>query len=236
MSYRYSATSYDPIRTHFPRLTLTEAEPTDVPEIRAFILAADSPNLVIHPEGVQRNAAFNGLLFKVENAGDLVATGQLIPVKNTDCFEMGGCYVSEPYRGLGIQKSLIVARAAALIAISGRKAVLVTAVNPEKSPESLHNVTEAGFRILDPYPKELLQPCSGCLKRKTLPPGRLCCCRFFFLPPERHRCLVANFLRMDEEALLPSRNGVPFVLRNSSRNAINPDQRRVLEDFVGGRA
>jgi hypothetical protein len=186
-------------------------------------------------EEVQTAAALNGLLFKVENAGNLVATGQLVPVKNTHFFEMGGCFVSTLYQGLGIQKILIASRAAGLAAFCGRQPVLVSAVDPKKSSASLHNILRAGFRSLSPYPQELLAPCSGCRKRKLLPPGRLCCCDFFFLPRERHRRLVADFLQMAEETLLLGRGGNPLVLRNASRNAVDPERRKLLEEFVAGR-
>lgn len=231
------AISCDVIKPDTSRLTLSEATIDEVERIRRFILDAKDPNLVIHPIEAQRDAALRGLLFKVEDAGlNLVATSQIVAVKSTPYHEMGNCYVVEPYRRHGIQRVLILARAAAFTSMNGPQGVLIVGVDPCKSADSHRNIVKMGFRPLVPFPREFLKVCSGCKKRKGLEPGRICCCDFYYLPPDSHHRLVEEFLRLGEQIPLRGHNGNSFVLENLSINAREERRRKALEHFVKGYA
>ncbi len=181
-------------RAYTRTLRLTEADPDQAADIRAFhktVTDPNDPNLVDRSEAELRTAADTGLLFVVLDGSTIVAAAGAFDVAD-GYVELGGTGVAHAFRGFRLQRLLAITRISATVAHQGRGTEQTTAIKPQNAP-SLRSMTGVGFVPWRNPINEMYVPCGSCTSAAGLT-GRRCCCDYYILPPAQKHWNVAVFL------------------------------------------
>ncbi len=172
------------------------ARPSETEEILGFLRAAEEDKLLPRPAEDYRLSIGKGLFCAARKGGQLIAVAGAFVLSGADpvLVEMGSCYVAPAFRGFGLQKLLVRARIAAVIALCGPDARILTAISPQNLG-SRASILKAGFEPLMEDAKLLIDLCAYCAARPGETSDRLCCCDFFYIPPERQRSEIAALLQ-----------------------------------------
>lgn len=217
------------------RATIETARPADEPAVFTLLAGAREPKLLQRPAADYSRSIGQGLFCVVRSAGEIVAVAGAFPLADSCAeaspvfVEMGSCYVAAPLRGFGLQKLLVRARIAAAIALVDPQARILTAVTPENLG-SRTSILKAGFEPLDEHARHLLELCAYCVAPPSAASGRLCCCDFFHIPPERQRSEIAALLRPGSVAVARA-NGERLSVAMEI-DALRAPHRAALEIFA----
>lgn len=178
------------------RSAIETARVSDCEAILHFLRAADDEKLLPRPAEDYRRSIEAGLFCVARSGGRLIAVAGAFMLSNVDpiLVEMGSCYVAPPFRGFGLQKLLVRARIAAVVARVDPNARILTAITPQNLG-SRASILKAGFEPLGEHERLLIELCAYCVARPGAASDRLCCCDFFHIPRGRQRSEIAALLR-----------------------------------------
>lgn len=161
-----------------------------------FLRAACDKNVLKRPAEDYRRAIERGLFYKTEINRRLVAVASvfMLSERAPALLEMGSCYVLPDVRGFGLQKLLVRARIAAVVALLDPGARILTAISPHNLG-SRRSILNAGFEPLLEDARLLIELCAYCTSRPAPGSGRECCCDFFYIPRERQRSEIRALLK-----------------------------------------
>lgn len=167
----------------------------------------------------------------MRSEGAIVAIAGAFPLSEGEpaLVEMGSCYVAPAFRGFGLQKLLVRARIAAVIARVDSGARILTATTPQNLG-SRASILKAGFEPLDEHERLLIELCAYCVARPGAASDRLCCCDFFHIPRARQRSEIAALLRPGP--LLRARANGEGLSVAMEIDALKPPYRAALEAFA----
>jgi N-acetylglutamate synthase-like GNAT family acetyltransferase len=178
------------------KAVIETARSSDAEAIHRLLRDAGEDKLLRRPEGDYRRSIEAGLFCVVRSEGALVGIAGAFPLSEGEpaLVEMGSCYVAPPFRGFGLQKLLVRARIAAVVAEVDPNARILTAITPQNLG-SRASILKAGFEPLGEHERLLIELCAYCVARPGAASDRLCCCDFFHIPPSRQRSEIAALLR-----------------------------------------
>jgi GNAT superfamily N-acetyltransferase len=208
------------------------ARPADYEPILGFLRAANDEKLLPRPAGDYRRAIDSGLFCVARSAGLLVAVAGAFVLSDVEpiLIEMGSCYVAPAFRGFGLQKLLVRARIAAVVALIDPDARILAGITPQNLG-SRASILKAGFEPLSAHERLLLELCAYCAAKPAETSGRLCCCDFFHIPRERQRSEIAALLRPG--AARATRGSGEVLSVAMEIDALKPPHRAALEAFAG---
>jgi GNAT superfamily N-acetyltransferase len=178
------------------KAVIETARSSDAEAIFRLLRDAGEDKLLRRPEGDYRRSIEAGLFCVVRSEGALVGIAGAFPLSEGEpaLVEMGSCYVAPPFRGFGLQKLLVRARIAAVVAGVDPNARILTAITPQNLG-SRASILKAGFEPLGEHERLLIELCAYCVARPGAASDRLCCCDFFHIPRSRQRSEIAALLR-----------------------------------------
>ena len=178
------------------KAVIETARSSDAEAIFGLLRDAGEEKLLRRPEGDYRRSIEAGLFCIVRSEGALVGIAGAFPLSEGEpaLVEMGSCYVAPPFRGFGLQKLLVRARIAAVVAGVDPNARILTAITPQNLG-SRASILKAGFEPLGEHERLLIELCAYCVARPGAASDRLCCCDFFHIPRSRQRSEIAALLR-----------------------------------------
>ncbi len=178
------------------KAVIETARSSDAEAIFGLLRDAGEEKLLRRPEGDYRRSIEAGLFCIVRSEGALVGIAGAFPLSEGEpaLVEMGSCYVAPPFRGFGLQKLLVRARIAAVVAAVDPNARILTAITPQNLG-SRASILKAGFEPLGEHERLLIELCAYCVARPGEASDRLCCCDFFHIPRSRQRSEIAALLR-----------------------------------------
>jgi N-acetylglutamate synthase-like GNAT family acetyltransferase len=178
------------------KAVIETARSSDAEAIHRLLRDAGEDKLLRRPEGDYRRSIEAGLFCVVRSEGALVGIAGAFPLSEGEpaLVEMGSCYVAPPFRGFGLQKLLVRARIAAVVAEVDPNARILTAITPQNLG-SRASILKAGFEPLGEHERLLIELCAYCVARPGAASDRLCCCDFFHIPRSRQRSEIAALLR-----------------------------------------
>jgi N-acetylglutamate synthase-like GNAT family acetyltransferase len=219
------------IQAIIEKAIIETARASDSESILAFLRGATEEKLLPRPDDDYRRAIEAGLFFVARREGELIAVAGAFVLSDVEpiLIEMGSCYVAPRFRGFGLQKVLVRARIAAVIALVDPEARILAAVAPQNRG-SLASVLKAGFEPLTEDSRLLLELCAYCATRPCAASDRLCCCDFFHIPRSRQRSEIAAILRPGPVIVARSNGALMAVAM--ALDALKPPRRAALEAFV----
>jgi GNAT superfamily N-acetyltransferase len=213
------------------RATIETARGADSGAILAFLRGAGDEKLLPRPADDFARAIEAGLFFVTWRKGEPIAVAGAFVLSGVEpiLIEMGSCYVAPSFRGFGLQKLLVRARIAAVVALVDPEARILAAVAPQNRG-SLASVLKAGFEPLTEDSRLLLELCAYCATRPCEASGRLCCCDFFHIPRHRARSEIAAILRPGP-TIVARANGAQMAVAMAI-DALQQPHRAALEAFA----
>jgi GNAT superfamily N-acetyltransferase len=178
------------------KAVIETARSSDAEAIHRLLRDAGEDKLLRRPDSDYRRSIEAGLFCVVRSEGALVGIAGAFPLSEGEpaLVEMGSCYVAPPFRGFGLQKLLVRARIAAVVAGVDPNARILTAITPQNLG-SRASILKAGFEPLGEHERLLIELCAYCVARPGAASDRLCCCDFFHIPRSRQRSEIAALLR-----------------------------------------
>lgn len=222
-------------RAHVEQVTIETAQPSDAGAILAFLRAANDEKLLPRPAADYASAIEAGLFCVARSGRRLVAVAGAFVLSGVApiLIEMGSCYVAPSFRGFGLQKLLVRARIAAVVALVDPQARILTAITPQNLG-SLTSILKAGFEPLTEDARLLIELCAYCAVRPGEGSGRLCCCDFFHMPRQRQRSEIAALLRPGP--VTAARANGELLSVATDIEALRPPRRAALEMFANAPA
>jgi hypothetical protein len=186
-------------------IRITAATPEESSSIYRFYCEQANSNILPRPETELRKSAEDGLFFKGDCSGQLVAVAGVFSLGKIPYAELGGTFVAEDVRGYGLQRLLFQLRIAATVANLGANYQMLTAIDPT-NPISRLNALQTGFEPWQKPISEMFDPCLGCSKRGLAQQSfRQCCCDFFILPTNRAQGEVRHLLESTRQTGMVNR-------------------------------
>lgn len=214
------------------KAVIETARRSDAEAIFGIIRDAGEDKLLRRPEGDYRRSIEQGLFCIVRSERAIVGIAGAFRLSEGEpvLIEMGSCYVAPAFRGFGLQKLLVRARIAAVIALVDPDARILTAITPQNLG-SRASILKAGFESLSEHERLLIELCAYCVARPGEASGRLCCCDFFHIPRERQRSEIAALLAPG--ATRAARANGEALSVAMEIDALKPPHRAALEAFAG---
>jgi GNAT superfamily N-acetyltransferase len=213
------------------RAAIETAHPADYEPILGFLRAANDEKLLPRSADDYRRAIESGLFCVARSDGRLIAVAGAFVLSDVEpiLIEMGSCYVAPAFRGFGLQKLLVRARIAAVVALIDPNARILTAITPQNLG-SRASILKAGFEPLSEHERLLVELCAYCVARPGEASDRLCCCDFFHIPRSRQRSEIAALLRPG--AVTAARANGELLSVAMEIDALKPPHRAALAAFV----
>jgi hypothetical protein len=161
-----------------------------------FLRIANDKNVLGRPTEDYRQAVESGLFYKAEMNRQLIGVAAVFMLSERPpaLLEMGSCYIVPELRGFGLQKLLVRARIASVVARVDPDAKILTAISPNNLG-SRRSILKAGFEPLTEDARLLIELCAYCTSRPAASSGRECCCDFFYIPRQRQRSEIRALLK-----------------------------------------
>ncbi len=207
------------------------ARASDYEAILGFLRAANDEKLLPRPADDYRRSIEAGLFCLARSRGELIAVAGAFVLSAVEpiLVEMGSCYVTPSFRGFGLQKLLVRARVAAVVALVDSNARILTAITPQNLG-SRASILKAGFEPWSEHARHLIELCAYCVARPSESSKRLCCCDFFHIPGSRQRNEIAALLRPGP--VLASRANGDRLSVTMGIDVLKPPHRAALEAFA----
>lgn len=204
----------------------------DCEVILHFLRTANDKNVLKRPAEDYRRAIESGLFYKAEINRRLVAVAAvfMLSERTPPLLEMGSCYILPEARGFGLQKLLVRARIASVVALVDPDARILTAITPHNLG-SRRSILKAGFEPLMEDARLLIELCAYCTSRPAASSGRECCCDFFHIPRERQRSEIRALLKPGPVALSRTDHETMSVAMHIEVLK-DPRRRAALESFT----
>lgn len=178
---------------------ITTATPEETSLLYQFYQAQADPYILPRPETDLRKSAEEGLFFKGDSGGKLVAVAGVFSVGRIPYVELGGTFVAPAVRGYGLQRLLFQLRIAATIVKLNVNYQIITSIDPSNTV-SLKNALRSGFEELLTPVAEMFDSCAGCSKRLSAQSAlRKCCCDFYFLPKTKAQEEVGRLIELTRD-------------------------------------
>ncbi|MEJ0095218.1 MAG: hypothetical protein WDN46_17985 [Methylocella sp.] len=215
------------------RAIIQNAGPADSAEVLDFLRLAADKRLLPRPVGDYRRAIEAGLFYaaRIDRRQIAVAAVFMLSDRTPPLLEMGSCLVAPEVRGFGLQKLLVRARIAAVIALVDPEAQILTAITPQNHG-SRASILKAGFEPLLEDARLLIELCAYCPSRPGALSDRECCCDFFYIPRRRQRSEIAALLQPGPVKVVRA-NGEIMSVEMDIEVLKDPARRAALQAFVG---
>jgi hypothetical protein len=219
-----------------PTVRITAATPEETSLLYQFYNTQADPNVLPRPETDLRKSVEEGLFFKGDSGGNLVAVAGVFSLGRVPCVELGGTFVAPAVRGYGLQRLLFQLRIAATVVKLSVNYLIVTAIDPSNIV-SRNNALRSGFEELQTPDLAMLESCAGCPKRSSAEnANRQCCCDFYFLPKTKAQEEVGRLIELTREgAVVISRRSSGETLSVAVQSDLVTSFRYDLIDFVSER-
>ncbi len=218
------------------RAVIQNALPAGSAEALDFLRVAADRKLLPRPAGDYSRAIASGLFYtaRVDRRLAAVAAVFMLSKRTPPLLEMGSCFVAPEFRGFGLQKLLVRARIASVIALVDPEARILTAITPHNLG-SRASILKAGFEPLTEDARLLIELCAYCPSRPGASSDRECCCDFFYIPPHRQRSEIAALLQPGPVTVSRA-NGEIMSVEMDIDVLKDARRRAALEAFVSHRA
>jgi hypothetical protein len=166
---------------------MRNASTNDVNNIIDLIENSEGHNVLIRPKEEYMRSIISESFYVIEINNVLIAAAGVFYLAGEDVqdppLEMGSCYVSQDFRGFGLQYLLTPPRICSAQLFMGENPDIYVAVKPDNHA-AIRAISKAGFEKIDVpcVDRILLEPCVDCKQRPNASTARICCCDFHILP------------------------------------------------------
>jgi GNAT superfamily N-acetyltransferase len=217
------------------RVVIQNVLPAESEEVLDFLRIAADEKLLPRLADDYRRSIESGLFYKarIDQRTVAVAAVFMLSARTPPLLEMGSCYVAPDVRGFGLQKLLVRARIASVVALVDPQARILTAITPHNLG-SRASILKAGFEPLMEDARLLTELCAYCPSRPGASSDRECCCDFFYIPPRRQRSEIAALLEPGP-VVVSRAMGETMSVEMDMEVLKDPRRRAALELFVSHR-
>lgn len=181
---------------------ITAATPEEASLLYQFYHANADPNILPRPETDLRKSAEEGLFFKGDSGGELVAVAGVFSLGRIPYVELGGTFVAPAVRGYGLQRLLFQLRIAATIVKLNVNYQILTAIDPSNIV-SRNNALRSGFEEWQTPIAEMFDSCAGCSKQSLAQNAfRQCCCDVYLLPRIKAQEEIGRLIELTREGVV----------------------------------